>query len=175
MFDYDYNTAAAVASALVASIALWFSISESRASRHHARLSVKPMLTNDVRIDPSVTRIGLFVKNTGLGPACISSWTLLIDGKPYKEIGINKWEDLTAHLGIDERVTYGFFLGGEAVAVGESVELLGISAEGYTPAKAKMLRKALRKITVRLKYQSIYEDEKYSFEFAGDRHFKEEA
>ena len=171
----EYDTAAAVTSAFVAGLALFLSISDGLASRRHARLSVKPMLTEDVRIAPNVDRIGVYVRNAGLGPACIRSWTLLVDGKPYGEIGINNWEELTTYLGINERVTYGYFLDGGAIVVGESVEMFGISAEGYTPAKAKMLRKALRRLTIRLKYQSMYENEKYMFEFIGDRYFKDEA
>lgn len=91
-----------VATALIALVALGLSIYEGWESRRHNRLSVRPFLTEAVRMSPAHERMCLVLKNNGLGPAVVKKWTLHVDGKPCEELGLKTWEQLTAHLCLGE-------------------------------------------------------------------------
>ena len=54
------------------------------------------------------------------------------------------------------------------------MELFALDGNKYTPALAKSLRQALRRQTITIKYQSIYEDHTEVYEFNGKARFKSE-
>src|SRR3982751_4322265 len=162
--------AASIAAAVIALAALGFSLYEGRATRKHNRLSVKPFLVDVIRISPAHTRMCLIVKNNGLGPAIIRQWSLLVDGKPYKELGITQWQQLTQHLGLSGAVNYSYFEPYHALATGDFEELVGMEVKSYSQDSADLFRAALRRLTVIMVYESMYQ-ETFRFEFQGDQHF----
>lgn len=170
-----FDTIAAIASTIIAGAALWFSITESRAARRHDRLSVQPILADDVLIDPSAPRLGLFLKNTGLGPAKVIHWSLQVDDRPYRELGISNWSELSRHLGFaGDEIVYGYFVPDQVLPANESAELFSLDNQSYSAERARKIRQALRRLTITIKYQSIYKDETQVYEFRGTDYFRQE-
>ncbi len=155
-----------IAATTIALAALGLSIYEGRLSRHHDRLSVRPLLDASLRMSPAFERFSLMVVNNGLGPAVVKKWTLLLDKKPYREQGIENWEQLTEKLGLAGPVNYGYFKPGSILATGQCEELVGYPVGAYSKERADQFRAALVRLTICLQYESMYE-EKFTFEFDG--------
>jgi hypothetical protein len=162
-----------VATAVIALAALGLAIYEGRELRQHNRLSVRPLFTESIRISPAHERMCLLLENHGLGPAIIKEWKLIVDGKSCKELGILRWEQLTAHLDLQElgeSISYGHFDPGSILAAGVSEELVGVKSAGYSKEKAERFRRTLARLTIVAVYESMYK-ESFRFEFEGKKHF----
>jgi hypothetical protein len=124
------DTVTAIAAISVAAIALVVSIWQGYETRHHNRLSVRPVLILDVDYtkDEAVETIRL--RNVGTGPAIVKTFTVNEDGQPVQKVGDNPWgaaiEDLEAS-GI--QVDYYWEEPGEAIGVNETSPMLSISEE----------------------------------------------
>jgi hypothetical protein len=89
MFDFIEKNASilvAVASTLISLCALGLSAYLGYATRRHNRLSLTPSLTTYLEREPisgaDTAKFAWHLTNGGLGPAIISSYELLVDGKP---------------------------------------------------------------------------------------------
>lgn len=165
-----------VTSAIVALFALFLSLFEGRQSRRHARLSVRPVLDFKIHVTNKTGRFDVSVSNNGFGPAVVRSWTLLVDGKPYRELGITDWMELTAHFGWDklmaqgERVSYSYFEKGDVLAMQQQEELVGFPCPTYSTAAADAFRSGVRRLKVLICYESLYH-ERFTAVFDGATYF----
>lgn len=87
--DFLADIAREYSALLVSICALFLTINQSRATRKHNRLTVKPHLTSFIETKPDTSRQGLMVinvtlSNNGLGPAIIKTFEPLLDGTPIK-------------------------------------------------------------------------------------------
>ncbi|MEU6203200.1 hypothetical protein ABZ814_06380 [Micromonospora musae] len=83
----DANTITAVCATGIAVASLAVSITEARASRHHNRQSVRPVLQFELVWQPGGDT-GVRLSNHGLGPAVVTRTAVTLDGEP-----LGAWEE----------------------------------------------------------------------------------
>jgi hypothetical protein len=165
------NLIVSAAATVIALAALGLSVYEAMLSRQHDRLSVRPLLDSELHVSSARERFCLVVINNGLGPAIIKKWQLLVDGKPYRDLGITRWEQLTAHLKLSQPVSYSYFEPNSILAPEESEELIGYTVAVYSQEEANRFREAIRRLAIVIEYESMY-GESFNFEFLGSKYFK---
>ncbi|MDM7961201.1 MAG: hypothetical protein QUV19_03615 [Alteromonas macleodii] len=163
----------ALASAVIALSAFGATAYSSYLARKHNRISVFPKLDYAVVFSNSVDRIGLFLVNNGLGPAVIEKWELLVDDMPYRAHGIERFEQLTTFLKLDDTVNYGYFKPGTMFQVGEAIELFAVSTEPYSFGRNDQIRNALQRLKITITYRSIYQElKREKVIFNGSKYFQ---
>lgn len=95
-------------SVVISICALLLTMYQAWVTRKHNRLSVQPRLTTHLRIERDaaeerITRVIATLSNSGLGPAIIKSFEMLVNDKPYvvkhaDEILNLVFQNLTSHI-----------------------------------------------------------------------------
>ena len=145
-----------ICSIFIASLAIGLTVWQGVVQRRHNRLGVQPNLAFSFSITTESASIK--VKNCGLGPACISSYHLLIDSKSAREMGIQRWEQLTEYLGLDFPVTHSSIEKGDVIPPGVEIPIISLTIEEYKPEKTKQIRNAFRKLSFHIEYSSFYKE-----------------
>jgi hypothetical protein len=142
---------------IISLAALGFAITESRRSREHERLSVRPMCSAILTVGPSDLTIS--IGNNGLGPATVAGFELSVNGSQMRDSA-----DLLDYLGV------GGFKGQEAKGIrGRSVmpgtkdPILIIKWDNPkdsldTPQRLAINEKLASKLRTVLCYCSIYNE-----------------
>lgn len=113
-------------------------------TRQHNRLTVKPYFNFTSTTDSDKGLSQLILSNQGYGPAIIKAFELSVDGNPQPH-----WNAALAALGIERQMRQASNFDPEDVfAAGRSQSLITI--KDYKPED---------RITLRIVYQSIYEEE----------------
>lgn len=147
---------------LIALIALGLTIWQARTTQKHNRLSLKPHLMFDVRYDNESPQIHIILKNSGVGPAYVTDYSVTLDGNPYtgSMLELRKRLDLP-----DEPDTYGggFIPAvGDAIQQNESIDCFILKTKGgdrdpnFDNEKA---HEQVSRLDFVVKYQSAYEEE----------------
>jgi hypothetical protein len=148
----DYIAAgAAFISVVACSISIW----QASLSKKHNLLSIRPMLHYDCGIVDN--DLILIIKNTGMGPAIIKSWSVKFNGislgNNAHEISVKLFEELEVeHLGGD------FYLPGkgQAMAAGTNYRILKIKGLALDKETQERLVNELTLLTINFSYESIY-------------------
>jgi hypothetical protein len=149
-----------VASMIIALVALIVAIGDGRTSRRHDQLSVTPHLS--IRSNKKATANGqvydaeITVENTGIGPAVIGSFQVLINGKAMTgEYG--GWSEARTVLGIESLGPDFYWLGKkDYVGAGETKTLFHCGAQPQDQREIQILEQALRQLSIRIEYESVY-------------------
>ena len=153
--------------------ALGFSIYQGRIARKHNRLSVKPVLDYYLGAVDDGSDFQLTLKNNGLGPALISSFALFTKGYSMKELSeehnIENLEQLSAYIGFPHNLNWTFLSKGSIIKNGEGIMIVSYRFDSYSKENAKTFGQAIRKLDIKIEYTSIYEVEKFPFEFNGKK------
>lgn len=169
-FRFGPDTIIGLGATVIAIVALVYSIREANESRRHNRLSVKPVLIFETEVaqDDSIERIHL--KNLGTGPAIIKSFTILIDDKPLKKLGNDRWGDVIEILNTTEiPFKYYWYDPGDVVGINEKNTLLTVTEEAYEKSPQKQLMAdTLRRVGIIIEYVSIY-DEVFTVKYNSER------
>ena len=97
----DWNTVAAISSAIIALIALGYSVftfkSQQDRAEEHAKANLRPILT--ILTQEYTNQKAIILRNVGIGPAVITNATFSKDGKAtnnvvdlFEELPIPYWE-----------------------------------------------------------------------------------
>ncbi|MBM7076238.1 hypothetical protein [Micromonospora humida] len=159
----DANSVTAISATVIAVASLCVSIMETRANRRHHHHSVRPLLAFDC-FRRSGQLAGIRVRNCGLGPAIIRSTTFYLDGDevgPWEKPTVDplrdtfgKWPDFTS-LRRDV-----------PIPVGQEIVLFAV--DDYEPARdADLWRAVTHRIRIRVRYGSVYGDERHEAWFEG--------
>ncbi len=169
----DTNTIIAIASVFIAGCALWVSmradkrnemqarLSNERIEKHN-KLSVLPLLVCHKYLGEKITTLRLV--NSGVGPAIITKIELLFDGKV---VSCNNEESYTAFL--EEEIKHsakpgiGYIYAGEIMSVGYK-HLMWELRHGKKEKDINFIRK----LSLRVEYESIYHDKMYVFDSRDD-------
>ena len=147
-----------ISASMVAIIALIVSVWQGYETRRHNRLSVKPFLTFTKNFnpsntdDPNVPSYQLTIKNSGTGPAIIKSFTLSYQNKVIeKSTDFNLWQSVLNQAAEKDLKIYqaASYDSGDVIEIGLSKSIIKIN---YSEP-------SLRKVKLRIVYQSIYEEE----------------
>ena len=166
----DINTSIALASAFVATCALGVTLWQGRQNYKHNKLSVHPSLGTFEYHDTISSKAGNLtfeLMNCGIGPAIIKNFVLLYDGKEVSRNSRKTYyeflQDLLADYDSLEISMYG---PGAVMQVGEKMRLLSFD---YNLKKQDI--DFADKLNLIVDYQSIYEDEIFTYDSKRDRLF----
>jgi hypothetical protein len=139
----------ALSAMIVALCALILSVIEGRATRKHARLSVRPLVTISGTVNEHGS--GWKLGNAGLGPALVRWFEVSVDGRP-----VRNWLEFEEAVGLPQGTQFRYWVPQRATAFPpqEPRELFWVM-----PGPAdQALRTTKAKITMRMCYCSMYEE-----------------
>lgn len=140
----------------VAVIALAATLWQGWITRHHSRLSVRPVLDyHDVRDSPQ--NLGLNLVNHGLGPALIENVQICVDGRKFKQ------QDSHYKAFVAEQLKRHGFAGsfqalteGAPIPVGETLELFRLQVPPDSDERLLAATRFLSRIELTVRYASMY-------------------
>jgi len=148
---------------VVGILALCVSIADHRRARSHQRLSVRPLLRFDCHADAGAD-VRLCLHNVGFGPAVVTNLGVGYC-KPPVFPADGESQDTPWHAVLAERhcalERWEMYLpeSGEAIACGESMELLKFCDSGQEPRRREAVSFIQDGLSLEVKYQSIYGEE----------------
>jgi hypothetical protein len=152
------NTAISLASAVVATAALFISIWNAWATRRHNRLSVRPHLALSKKTSPNAPQLTIDIKNNGLGPAIMTSIRVFVDDIDQSLTRAAQWQDIVAKLRIFGGMITGYaMLGAEALRPGDTRLLVSIN----DPTKihdVQTIQAETTRLRIVVEYSSMYGD-----------------
>lgn len=143
---------------LVISIcALLLTMYQAWATRKHNRLSVQPRLSTQIERDVTeerVIRVIATLSNSGLGPAIIKSFEILVNDKPYlineqSEIESLVTRNVSGHI-VELRT--GFFRKNHTFSKDATTELLNLKISNATESTLE----EIKMFHLRVNYESAY-------------------
>lgn len=153
------------AALLISICALFLTISQSRATRRHNRLTVRPHLTSFTEQTADATRRDLVavkasLTNNGLGPAFIESFQILVDGIPVdvehpSDVNALVEKDFPLDVIADEN-WYSVLRKGYVLAKDEKVVLAALTVVRTLDVTEEVLRAALDRYHILVRYKSAY-------------------
>lgn len=131
----DAQTAIAISAIVIAIASLAVSIYQVRAARLHNRHTVRPLLQLRLKTAPG-TKSGIWLMNTGLGPAIVTGTRVWLDGE---DLGVwNRATSRRVRAGITPRPRASALADGMGVPPGHIEYLLSLDA--YSPAEHTAFR-----------------------------------
>jgi hypothetical protein len=141
-----------ISTVLIAISALVVSIWQGKVARRHSKLSVKPRLQLLSDYDKSLS-----IKNTGLGPAFLSSLLIIYEGEKYDFFKRNEVERLMVKAGLDDHAEWGDAWGNPTLGVGDVFILWRL--KGQQSKRYEDLMHILnRSVGFNGVYKSLYDD-----------------
>lgn len=141
--------------------AIALTIYQAYLSRQHNRLSVRPSLSTFVDTDPApdnprITLISMKLMNSGLGPAYIKSFEILVRGEAFTvktpdEMRVLVQKHFNGSL-VDAPCRYVVFGKHHVMAQGKQEEIAQIAVRDITPAQTE----SLKDFALRVRYESAY-------------------
>ncbi|MCJ7812377.1 hypothetical protein MUP95_03535, partial [bacterium] len=126
--------------------------------RKHNRLSVKPVLSFDIMYIKTELGFGLYICNKGIGPAIIIDFKIFIDNAEIIAKRMDLWKEALKILEINYSfVIQHMFDDDTPLSAGERLPLLTVD-DDIKEEHEKLFREALRKINIKIKYESIYKE-----------------
>ena len=144
-------------SVVISICALLLTMYQAWATRKHNRLSVQPRLSTQIERDVTeerVIRVIATLSNSGLGPAIIKSFEILVNDKPYlineqSEIESLVTRNLSGHI-VELRT--GFFRKNHTFSKDATTELLNLKIRNATESTLE----EIKMFHLRVNYESAY-------------------
>ena len=145
-------------------VAIWQNI----LTRKHNKLSVKPLICIDYHFTDDEELNGIYLDNTGLGPAIIKSFRVFIDEDEILQSDYELWEGAIKKLEFPPNINLKIFvlLKESVIYPNDKKCLIGINSMVEPSDYQQYFYNALRRIDFKLEYESIYE-EKFSQNVSG--------
>lgn len=159
----------ALASAVVAGCALGVTFWQGYLMRQHNRLSVRPMLTTMERyeIKNNLGYVSFELSNCGIGPAIIKNFVLLNGDEEVSRNNRKTYDDFLRSRAQElDNVYTGSFVPGSALSVGDKHTLLSFVCD-----VEKHDVSFIHRLNLIVDYQSIYQDEVFTYDSRKDRQF----
>jgi uncharacterized membrane protein len=152
----------AIAAVIIAMCALITTIWQGKITKQHNILSVKPILSIVREFDTNNEKVGVYIINNGIGPAILTESTIsnLITNSSYSLSDVS-YRDLFKPKVNFENHHFCTLGRNRSFLPNKKVWLVSkqLSAETENhQAEAAMLLSALGKLTIKLKYKSIYDE-----------------
>lgn len=150
-----------IAAFVVSVCAIALTIYQAYISRKHNRLSVRPSLSTFIDSDPApdnarITLVSVKLMNSGLGPAYIKSFEILVGGEAITVKSPDEMHRLVLkHLPgtiVDDRCRYVVLGKHHVMAKDMPVEIAQIALRDITPAQTE----PMKSFALRIRYESAY-------------------
>ena len=153
-------------SVVISICALLLTVYQAWATRKHNRLSVQPRLATQLQIEHDVTeerviRVIATLSNSGLGPAIIKSFEILVNDKPYVINEHSEIESLVARnvSGHIVELRTGFLRKNHTFSKDATTELLNLNIRNATESTSE----EMKMFHIRVNYESAY-GESFSYD-----------
>ncbi|MDQ0586647.1 hypothetical protein [Variovorax paradoxus] len=155
------QTTVSIAACVLSLAATCFAWQQIEISRTHNRLTVKPMLQLVPQLKGPGGRNGLYLTNTGLGPAIIKEFTVESGRGVFSGLGPDRWAEAlsAARLKADCFAT-GWPRTETPIKAGDELSLLRLtSAENSAPCFAELVKLVGGEgVTTIIRYESVYDE-----------------
>lgn len=155
------QTTVSVAACILSLAATCFAWQQVEISRTHNRLTVKPMLQLVPQLEGPGGRNGLYLTNTGLGPAIITEFTVESGRGVFSGLGPDRWAEAlsAAHLKANCFAT-GWPRPQTPIKAGDELPLLRLTKADHSDSCFAELVKLVggEGITTSIRYTSVYEE-----------------
>lgn len=163
---FDPEMWIALASVVVATCALAITIWQGRQNHKHNKLSVKPLLTTsegfeEVGRNKFITTVE--VLNTGFGPAIIKDFILIYDGQEVSKNNCQSYQELLDKIAKPLHVNHYWFAPESSMPAEDVQELLSFEHKRDDDISF------LKKLNIKINYQSVYGDETFTYDSRKDR------
>lgn len=155
-----------IGTSIVAGLAVVVSLWQGYETRRHNRLSVKPIVSFDRNFSDEIKTINnakkkvieqdtlrvfsIRLKNQGFGPAIIKRFVVSVDGKPVKGSREFLWREALNTAGYTGKILQAsWYENGDVFRSGHNKSLVRIYQN----------TEVLRRITIEIEYESIYEEQ----------------
>ncbi len=159
------NVVTTIATVVIAVAAVAVGIWQSLAARKHNRLSVRPLLVTEVNCDTTLRGFGVWIANKGVGPATVTDFRVLVDGKDETASPPNRWRQALITLDLNYPFVQHFSLQtGTAISPGERLPLITAEQNQIDEQMRLHMKQRLPRIGCVVAYKSVYEEpftEKY--------------
>lgn len=158
---------AAIASVIIACVALWLTRKQIRMHEQHNRLMSTPHLSGWNHADCETGTYSFTLENTGLGPAIIKDILLKVDGQQMEGESAELVEAASDKLfpNIDKRDQYEMFVKGEFIPPSKKFEIYRIVTSQLHPDDITQQVQSRTHLVIR--YESIL-GERYVYDSASD-------
>ena len=153
--ENNIENTTAIATVLIAAIAIFIAIWQIITTRVHNKLSVVPHLVFERDVDDASMIAKIILKNVGIGPAIIKSYNVFFDEIKQKSIDENLWAKIIVKAGFKPKYVRGMKLELDS-AVGVNEEKLALLIVLSKPNKMPEMLKALKRINIKINYESVY-------------------
>lgn len=148
-----------VATVVIAVAAVVVGVWQSLAARKHNRLSVRPLLVLEVNCDPTLRGFGVWIANKGVGPARVTDFRVLVDGKDETASVPNRWQQALITLDLNYPFVQHFSLQpGTAISPGEIMPLITAEQNQIDENMRLHMKQRLPRIGCIVAYKSVYEE-----------------
>ncbi|MDX3775788.1 hypothetical protein QE250_16875 [Chromatiaceae bacterium AAb-1] len=141
--------------------ALGLTIWQTRVTRKHNRLSVKPYLNTERLIKHNPTILTVNLVNNGLGPATIDKFEFCLrDGSPLPDSGdVSLLHTMESYFPEHAAHIMTFYMRPNyAIVAGEKKVLLEMVFKCESPPSEDFIDAQLKKVRLIVKYKSIYKE-----------------
>ena len=128
-------------------------------TRQHNRLSVRPRLSFVVSFGDHALPFGVHLVNNGVGPAFITDFSIVVDGKVLSRPRYREWPEAWKTAGFaPPHACFHFFETGWAIPAGGDFALLTVPANPTGPREQSALIEAAKHLDLQVSYESAYEE-----------------
>lgn len=151
-----WDRVTAIASLIVAALALAVSVWQGQVTRNHNRLSVKPQVQISRNLSLGADPKGLLVVNNGVGPATVHGSLLNFGGKDIGPIIRSTWGQIEGETKPPGTLTIGLFPKETYLSAGGRYDLLTLTEKNENETEAFRDLSNLLELTIC--YCSIYDE-----------------
>lgn len=163
MISNNWEVITAISSGTVAILALGATFYQAHLMRLHNRISVTPKLTTwkTTRTESGNMLLALRVKNSGIGPAEITSFEIFIDQKKMNGEQTEPIEKAVSLLFPNTQYNpeYAFVAAGHFLAAGDEFDLVNLSFQKDHEPTTEQLKNFKDRARLVIKYRSMYKVE----------------
>jgi hypothetical protein len=154
------ETSLSICAIFISLVSLLATFWQADLTRMHNMLSVRPRVLATHYLSGPDDKNGIYISNSGLGPAIITNLQVVINGKTFNGLGRNKWPEAlnSIHIG-GNCFLQAWPLEESILKSSEEVALLEVAKE-KPPVCTQSLLKLLVQYGVKIKinYKSMYDE-----------------
>jgi hypothetical protein len=147
-----------IATVIIALCALFLSYWQLRALSRHNKLSIKPLITFEVYSADFENGFGIYIRNSGIGPAIVKDFKILIDSTEIIAERPELWKKAAEKLLIDYNTLKIFTLFNNfTIPAGKRFPML-TAESNINPDLKKLFIDAIPRVNIIVHYKSIYNE-----------------
>lgn len=158
--EVDWSAVGGIASAIIAALAFFLTIWQTRITRHHNKLSVRPALAGWENLEDEALSYTFSLSNNGIGPAFIKSFLIFVDGNQVEGVGSTLVQQVSQLLfqGMSPRLgPWSVLAPGYCMRADQKVAIVSVTFRPeHSSVFHEVLQSARQRVRIIVKYESMY-------------------